>query len=570
MGAQGPAQLPRRRARQLLAAAVVASACVLISAPAASAAGSSLFAWGANFNGQLGIGTHSPTSIPTPTQVRSLSGVVSVSGSYYNTVAALTDGSVWGWGLNENGEVGDGTTAERDSPVKVPGLSNVVSVYAGYDHTLALLSNGTVMAWGLDNFGQLGNGSSDINPHPTPTAVEGVGGTGTLQNVVAIAAGYEDSFALLSNGTVVAWGNNNHGPLGNGTSDNIAHPTPEPVLDVGGAPGSMLQGVSAIAAGGSHSLALLSNGGVVSWGDNTEGDLGDGTTSERDSPVSVFSSGVTAIAAGQAHSLALHPDGSVSAWGENDEGELGGGTADNNPHPTPVQVLANTVAPLIGVTAITASGHHSVALLSNGNLAAWGHNSRGELGDGTLTGPQICAGTPCSPTPVSVQNIGGIGQLGTGDESDGTFVIAPVHGSPGTGSSGAVLSGLGLSNSSFPAAPSGPSARAAAVKYGTIVSYQDSVAATTTFTVEQRTRGVRKDGRCVRAPKHPPMTAKRCTYLKALGHFTRSDTAGMNRFRFTGRVKNRKLAPGKYVLVAIARTATGASRPVSVKFRIIL
>jgi hypothetical protein len=400
--------------------------------------------------------------------------------------------------------------------------------------------------------------------------VEGVGGSGTLQNVVAISAGYEYSLALLSNGMVVAWGSNNFGQLGNGTHDLSAHPTPEPVLDVGGASNSMLQGVSAIAAGGTHSLALLSNGGVVAWGDNAEGDLGDGSTSERDSPVSVYPSGVTAIAVGQDHSLALHADGSVSAWGENDDGELGIGTADNSPHPSPVQVMANTVQSLIGVTAITASGHHSVALLSNGNVVAWGHNSRGELGDGSLTGPQICGGSPCSTAPVTVPSIGGVGQLGTGDESDGTFVIVPVHGAPGTGVSGAVLSGLGLSNSSFKAAPSGPSAQTAATKFGTIVSYRDSAAATTTFTVEQRRRGIRKGGRCVRAPKHPSMAAKRCTYFKALGHFTHNDAAGTNRFRFTGRVKNRKLAPGRYVLVAIAKNVAGTSKPVSVNFRIIL
>jgi alpha-tubulin suppressor-like RCC1 family protein len=192
-------------------------------------------------------------------------------------------GAVVAWGYNGEGGLGNGTTANSWTPVQVKGvggvglLTGVLAVSAGYEHSLALLSNGTVAAWGDDEWGQLGNGTTTL-ASSTPTLVLGVSGTGVLSSVKAIAAGELHSLALLSNGTVVAWGHNSAGELGNGTMTAYSS-TPVPVKGVGGS--GVLSGVVAIAAGAQDSLALLSNGTVVAWGANEYGQLGNGATTTR-------------------------------------------------------------------------------------------------------------------------------------------------------------------------------------------------------------------------------------------------------------------------------------------------
>ena len=179
------------------------------------------------------------------------------------------------------------------------------------------------------------------------------------------------SLALKNDGTVWAWGANLHGQLGDGTTIN----RPSPVQVAG------LAGVRAIAAGGPHSLALASDGTVWAWGKNRQGQLGDGTTIDRPAPVQVAGlAGVQAIAAGQAHSLALRNDGTVWAWGSDFSGRLGT-TTDRS---VPMQV-----AGLAGVQAIVAGGTHSLALKDDGTVWAWGSNFDGQLGDGTTSAPLI-------------------------------------------------------------------------------------------------------------------------------------------------------------------------------------
>ena len=155
-----------------------------------------------------------------------------------------------------------------------------------------------------------------------------------------------------------------------------------------------LNGVIAVAAGGEQSLALKSDGTVWAWGRNDVGQLGDGTTAERHTPVQVHTlNGVTAIAAGQAHNLALKSDGTVWAWGGNDAGQLGDGTT-TTPRPSPVQVHN-----LNGVTCVDAGDNHSLARKSDGTVWAWGGNGDGQLGDGNPTSFR--------PSPVQVHNLSG-------------------------------------------------------------------------------------------------------------------------------------------------------------------
>ena len=221
---------------------------------------------------------------------------------------------------------------------------------------MALKSDGTVMAWGLNGYGQLGDGTTI--GRPSPTAVLG------LTGATVIAAGGYHTVARKNDGTVAAWGLNNHGQLGDGTNSDRLSPVTVPGLT----------GVTAVAAGYYHTVALKNDGTVVAWGRNGNGQLGDGSTTDRLSPTAVPGlTGVAAIAAGGYHTVAVKFDGAVVAWGFNLHGQLGEGTA--------IERLSPVAVPgLTGVTAIAAGAFHTVAMRSDGAVVAWGYNLYGQLG----------------------------------------------------------------------------------------------------------------------------------------------------------------------------------------------
>ena len=233
---------------------------------------------------------------PTPATVSELGGVRAVSSGANFSLALLSNGTVMSWGWNENGELGDGAQgifAYSGIPVPVSGLTGVTAVSAGQYEALALLSNGTVMAWG-------GPAESDV-----PVAVSG------LSNVTAISAGAYHNLALLKNGTVMAWGANGNGQLGDGSTEPSAG-----LVAVSG-----LSNATAISAGLEDSLAVLSNGTVKGWGANEFGQLGDGEHNGSDVPVAVSGlSNATSVSAGRDFSLALLRNGTVKAWGANEAG----------------------------------------------------------------------------------------------------------------------------------------------------------------------------------------------------------------------------------------------------------
>jgi alpha-tubulin suppressor-like RCC1 family protein len=325
-----------------------------------------LFAAGYNANGQLGSGGTS--NVLTPTGLRSGSGVfVAAAVGGYHSLGLRADGTVWAWGANLVGGLGNGSTIDAHSPVQVPALSEMVAVAAGGYYSLSLRSDGTVWAWGTNSNGQLGNGNT--TEQHTPVQVQ------NLSNVVAIAAGEFHSLALRSDGTVWAWGYNGDGQLGNGTTTDAHRP-----VQVSG-----LSPVVAIAAGLEHSLALLSDGTVWAWGSNSSGQLGNGLTTNSSTPVQVSQvvpalvlASVVGIAAGGSHSLALLSSGIVRTWGSNSNGQLGNGTTTNSLFPL-------TVSNLTGVTQIAGGDSHSLAIDSSGRAWAWGANSLGQLGNGTFT-----------------------------------------------------------------------------------------------------------------------------------------------------------------------------------------
>jgi|GEM_PF-1426353 len=304
-------------------------ACVLIAgaalASSASAAGGA-DSWGANTEGQLGNGT--TTNFSSPTSVSGLSQVVAVSGGGNHSLALLSNGTIMAWGENSHGQLGNGTTTGSSVPVAVKGITEAVAVSAGNTDSLALLKNGTVMAWGENSHGQLGNGT--ITNSDEPVAVTGLSGA------TAIAAGGSHNLALLGTGVVMAWGDDAAGQLGNGTTGN-GELTPVAVKE--------LTGVSAIGAGDNHSLAVLSGGTVDAWGENAHGQLGNGTTTSSDVPVGVTGlAEVTAVSGGGFYSMALHSNGTVATWGSNVHGQLGNGTTTASTTPVAVSELTGVTA----------------------------------------------------------------------------------------------------------------------------------------------------------------------------------------------------------------------------------
>jgi alpha-tubulin suppressor-like RCC1 family protein len=253
-------------------------------------------------------------------------------------------------------------------------------ISAGGNHTCALLSSGSVKCWGDGNIGQLGNGTNTTSHIPVQVS-------GLTSGVIAISASISHTCALLSSGSVKCWGSNTYGQLGNGTTTGSNVP-----VQVSG----LTSGVSAISSGAYHSCALLSSGSVKCWGDNNTGQLGNGTTTNSNTPVPVsgLTLGVSAISAGYHHTCALVNVTTVSGgitvnnvgakcWGSNTFGELGNG--NNVPSSSPEQVSGLTS----GVSGISAGNDYTCALLSSGSMKCWGKNGAGNLGNGTYTSSNI-------------------------------------------------------------------------------------------------------------------------------------------------------------------------------------
>jgi alpha-tubulin suppressor-like RCC1 family protein/phosphodiesterase/alkaline phosphatase D-like protein len=267
-----------------------------------------------------------------------------------------------------------------------------------------------------------------------------------LSEVTAVAAGEWHSLALLSNGTVEAWGENETGELGDGTTTNKDVP-----VQVGG-----LSEVTAIAAGEKDSFALLKNGTVMAWGYNgyrlgiglggPENCPGPGSCSRKPVLISGLQE-VTAIATGGDHSLALLKNGTVMAWGRGQLGELGDGSTELSAVPVAVTGLSEVVG-------IAAGSDHSLALLKNGKVMAWGGNYRGQLGTGTTTGPETCGGTACSTKPVEVSGITEAAALAAGSGHSLTLLKGGTVKAWGYNHSGQLGNGT-TENSDLPVAVSG-------------------------------------------------------------------------------------------------------------------
>jgi alpha-tubulin suppressor-like RCC1 family protein len=344
----------------------------------AATSNGTLWDWGYNSTGQLGNGGTSPSQITTPAQVTTPSAVSAVAGGTGHSLMLKTDGTLWVTGSNASGQLGTDYPNQHATPTQI--LSSVTAVAAGPNFSLAV-QNGSVLAWGDNTYGQLGDGTT--TRRTAPVTVSG------LSNVVAVAAGQYHSLAVTSTGAVYAWGYNVYGQVGDGTT--TQRNAPVPVQTTGTISGHDLTGVKAIAAGYWHSFVLKTDGSIWGWGYNGYGQLGDGTPTTRLNPVQATGlAGYLAIASesGAQHSLALGPDGTVWAWGYDYYGQVGNGGADGNAHPTPTQVSG-----LEGVVGVGAGAAHSLAVTSDGSVWSWGYGYYGQLGNG-LSGNGATQVTP--------------------------------------------------------------------------------------------------------------------------------------------------------------------------------
>jgi len=324
-----------------------------------------------------------------------LTGVVSVDLGYAHSCAVLNSTAVKCWGAGFNGRLGNNNMiipAVLAPGNDVFGLSSgVATVTLGYGHTCARLLSGRAMCWGMNAYGQLGNGN--ILDQAVPGNV-----TGLSIGVLAIAAGNYSTCALLSTGAVLCWGQNTYGQIGDGTYASRFAPTP--VLN-------LASGVSAIAGGGNHMCALLSTGAVLCWGYNGNGQLGDGTFSNRLVPTAVsgLSSGASSIAAGGNHTCARLSSGAVKCWGSNGWGQLGNGNTVDSSVPA-------TVANLPLVATVTCGFGHTCAVTAGGFLYCWGYNRYGSVGDSTalsrITAVSIQPYALPSPPPAPPALVGAI------------------------------------------------------------------------------------------------------------------------------------------------------------------
>ncbi len=331
-----------------------------------------LWSWGWNGFGQLGDGTRTDRSIPTPIQANAR--FLAVAAGESHTVALREDGTLWTWGLSLNGRLGDGTTSSWASPLPIQPDENWKMVAAGNVHTAALRADGLLWVWGGNTVGQLGTGTTGTQLTPVAAQPD--------SRWQSLFAGANHTAGLLMDGTLRTWGRNSESQLGDGSATDRLHP-------VAILPGMIWQGLST-GSGGNHTAALEMDGALWIWGNNSFGQIGDGTTSLRSSPMPVLpESKWHAVATGGDHTAAISQEGRLWAWGRNIHGQVGDGTTID-------RLVPKAIQPAVKWRAVTAAASHTVAIRDDGTLWAWGNNSDGGLGDGTTT-------RRLAPTPVLPQ-----------------------------------------------------------------------------------------------------------------------------------------------------------------------
>lgn len=327
------------------------------------------------------------------------------------------------WGLNIQGQLGNGTTGGVGRvPATAVGLGNGVTAVAAGGDHSLAVRNGTLYTWGYNYFGQLGNGNQGNQATTSTPAAI----SSLSSGVTAVAAGSNHSLAL-QNGAVFSWGTNGYGQLGNGTQGSQSYTTPAPVS-------GLSSGVSAIIAGSDSSFAIR-DGMLYAWGDGNAGELGLGNMFVVTTPtvVTAFNGGVTAVAGGSVHSLMVQ-NGALYACGNNRSGQLGGGPDSGSRTPQAVNGFSS------GVTSVAAGSYHSLAV-QNGHVFAWGDNSSGQLGIGTYDNG---SNVPVQVDPTDLHDIKAVAA-----NAASSYALAADGSVWGWGYAGAGELGLGDSASSY-------------------------------------------------------------------------------------------------------------------------
>ena len=357
---------------------------------------STVWCWGFNWFGKLGDGTtidrYVPIQVHGPNDVGHLSSIIAIMGGEAHNIALKADSTVWCWGGNwvvptvKMGLLGSNDSSDSEShfPVQVAGPDGVGFLHSikaiggrGY-HTLAIKSDGTVWAWGYNKSGELGNNDPSHANKCYPVQVQGLD-----KPAIAVTDGYDFSVALMSDGTLRSWGDNNTGQLGNnGTASS------DSAVTVYG-----LTNVIQVSCGWSHVLAVRADSTVWAWGGNATGQLGNGSYASSNVPQQVAGlSSIVDVSGGDGSSLALKSDGTIWKWGASDTGHTQGG-----PNPTDrLTPVKDTEPPgMTNVVVARARDYHNVALTADGKVWAWGFNANGQCGDGT--------GNNVKSVPVLVQ-----------------------------------------------------------------------------------------------------------------------------------------------------------------------
>ncbi|RYX80739.1 hypothetical protein EON83_27300 [bacterium] len=424
------------------------------------------YSWGYGGSGQLGNGGSERAYVPTAvvtSGVLSGKSVTQVATGGFFSLALCSDGRVASWGYGNEGQLGTGSGHDQYVPalVNASGVLNgktVTKIAAGGKHALALCSDGTLVSWGANSNGQLGNGTNTNSNVPVL-----VNTTGVLNGkiVTQIAGGDVFSVALCSDGSVVTWGYNFNGELGNGTNTNSNVPV---LVNTTGVLNGKI--VTQIAAGHRHALVLCSDGTLAAWGWNYYGQLGNDSIIDSSLPVAVVRNGVlngktvTQIVVGHYHCLALCSDGRIVSWGLGGLGQLGNNSTDGVVK-TPVSVVTNGLLNGKFVTQIAAGYYHSVALCSDGTLASWGYNYDGELGTGNNTNTSV----PTAVVTNGVLSGKTVIRLMAGSQSHHTLVIAPSSNTAPTVNSVSISPPNPTTNSLLTAAAAATDAEADPVTY---------------------------------------------------------------------------------------------------------
>ena len=322
----------------------------------------SLFSWGANPAGNLGLGN--TTYYSSPKQVGSSSWQTISAGGPGNFCLATRGGGLWSWGANGQGQLGFNNTTNYSSPKQVGALTAWSKVSPGSEHTLAIKTNGTLWAWGYNATGQLGLGSTGYFSSPNQV--------GALTTWSAISAGFRCSLAVKTDGTLWSWGTGTHGRLGLGNTTDYSSPK-----QIGA-----LTAWLSVASGSYFSFAVKTDGTLWSWGKNTQGQLGLGNTTDYSSPkqIGALTTWYQVDGGGStAQTLATKTDGTLWSWGSNSFGELGLGNTTSYSSPKQIGALTDWLSITCGTY------NSSLATRTNGTLWGWGNNTQGILGSGNLT-----------------------------------------------------------------------------------------------------------------------------------------------------------------------------------------